>query len=260
MNGLQSDRTAAEELFNEVFAHWFVDGWTLIHAFRRVAKLGLGAETMIARSSAEFVRQFFADPEHANMYIGSPEKREESLSILAQAMIDSVVRNAAAGTDATAVVFAHSVLDGAAFDCCRISVLAAPQDWLVEVASNQVKLTAIGSSSYQDLVRQALEKYLGSLERDSLLVKVDRLFARCQPPAGWSPMRDYSYDGRRLVAFDDLRNDIIHGKGPRVIPGLDDELDYINRTTMFFMNYRYDLRIDPTYPMRRAQQQSPGGS
>jgi hypothetical protein len=93
---------------------------------------------------------------------------------------------------------------------------------------------------------------LEKLERESLPTKADRLFARCNPPAGWSPMEGYIFDRERIKLFDDQRHAIVHGKALGKSLTLfaisNENLSYIEKTGMYFMalvNYRYQLLIDP---------------
>jgi hypothetical protein len=93
-----------------------------------------------------------------------------------------------------------------------------------------------------------------------LLAKVDRLFARCNPPSGWSPMVGYVFDRERIRQFDDQRHEIVHGNAlgkPLTLFQVSDEnLLYVQKTGMFFMgliNFKYHLRIDPEYWAKAMQ-------
>ena len=249
-----------ETLFNEAFMRWVIDRWVVIHSFRRVSSAGLShAKDVVSAYSERIVREHLGAPEHAHLYIGAPEHRHESMAQLAHAVAATDIENSQASVDAASVVFAHAILDGAAFDCCRISSAIAPSDWEGYIAERQVRLTVLKEVSHEEIVRDVVEKYVAILERESLLKKVDLLFARCQPPADWSPMSNYAFDRARLEAFDHLRHDIIHGSGPRPIPSLDVELDYLGRTTFFLfglLNHRYQLKVDLSYVARRSLGQS----
>ncbi len=253
-----------KELFNETFMRWVVDDWVVIHSFRRVAKAGLPmAREAVSTYAARLVQEYVGDPRNTGIYIGDPARREESLSMLSRSMAAADIENAQAAVDAASVIFAHSILDGAAFESCRISSIAAPMDWEREVRDRQVRLGGLKDSQYEELVRDAVGKFIHSLERESLLTKVDCLLARCQPSSGWSPMGGYAFSRDRIAAFDRLRHDIIHGAGPRVIPDLEADLDYLSRTTFFFvmlLNHRYKLKVDPMYAARRPPRNRTAGN
>ncbi len=252
-----------EELFNEMFMRWVVDDWVVIHSFRRVANAGLPtAREAVSTNATRLVQEYFGDPRNAGIYIDDPAHREESLSILSSSMAAADIENAQAAVDAASVIFAHSILDGAAFECCRISSIAAPMDWESEVKERMVRPGGLKDSPYEGLVRDAVEKFVLSLDRASLLTKIDLLFARCRPPSGETLMVGYVFSRDRIVAFDRLRHDIIHGAGPRVIPSLDADLDYLSRTMFFFvglLNHRYKLKLDPLYTARRQPRNRTAG-
>jgi len=250
-----------ETFFTEAFMRWVIDRWVVIHSFRRVFRAGLSpAKPVVSAYAERIVREYLGAPENAELYIGAPEHRDETMTQLAHAMAAADIENSQASVDAASVVFAHAILDGAAFDCCRISSMIAPADWEVQIAARQVPLTVLKEASREEIVRDMVEKYVATLERESLLKKVDLLFARCQPAAGWSPMNNYAFNRARLEAFDQLRHDTIHGSGPRPIPNLDVELDYLSRTTFFLfglLNHRYQLKVDLSYIARRSFGVSP---
>jgi hypothetical protein len=103
---------------------------------------------------------------------------------------------------AAVLVFYHSLLDASVFDYCRATALHAPQDWEQDLENAQVQLLETKSNPYDQLLQTKIEERLERLERESLFTKFDRLFARCNPQPGWSPMRDYSFDRERIKQFD----------------------------------------------------------
>jgi hypothetical protein len=145
------------------------------------------------------------------------------------------------------------------YDCCRVTALHAPGDWEQDLKSKQVRLLDAKSKSYDQLLQVKVDEHLKSLERESLLFKADRLFARCNPPSGWSPMIGYTYDKGRVKSFDDQRHEIVHGKALGKSLTLfhvsDESLHYVERTGVYFLgliNFKYGLRLDP------AQLSKPG--
>lgn len=149
-------------------------------------------------------------------------------------------------------MFYHSLLDGLVFDCCRVTALHAPRDWEQDLKNTKVELLDPKSKSYDQLLQDKVGERLKTLERDSLLIKSDRLHARCNPPSDWSPMEGYAYDRERVKAFDDQRHEIVHGKALgkplTLFQASDDNVDYVLRTGFYFLlliNFKYGLRFDP---------------
>lgn len=153
--------------------------------------------------------------------------------------------------DAATIVFAHSMVDSAAMDYCRVTALHAPADWEPDLLSKQIPLDMIRGQTYDQIREAKLEQTLVELERASLREKIDRLHARCKPQRKWSPMTDYAFDPGRIGALDRLRQEIVHGDAlGKPITDVETELDYMNKTCMYFMglvNFRYRLRIDPNF-------------
>jgi hypothetical protein len=150
--------------------------------------------------------------------------------------------------NAATILFAHSMVDGAAFDYCRVTVLHAPEDWEPDISNKQVPFAVVRGASFEQIRAAKLDEVLKDLEMKSLREKIDRLHARCQPAKGWSPMNEYAFDLERIVRIDKLRQDIVHGEAlGQTIANADDEFDYMYRTCMYFMvlvNLKDNLKID----------------
>lgn len=170
---------------------------------------------------------------------------EKFLSTTVGGSVDSAVNF----LDAATILFAHSMMDGAAFDYCKVTALHAPADWESDVLNKQVPLSVVRDEPYEKIRQLKIEAALEDLEMESLRDKIDRLHARCKPEKGWSPMDGYHFDSSRIERIDRLRQDIVHGEAlGKPIDAVEDELDYINRTCMYFfglVNHHYGLKIDP---------------
>ncbi len=248
---------AAEQLFNETFRRWTAS-WVIIWSFREVAEAGLPlAKMVVSAQKAALLGKLLTDPEYEKLFLVDRQKLIEQKfgEKTAESMTSESLRHAQASVDAASLVFAHSVLDANAIDYLRVTALAAPKDWLQDVQNKQVSLEDVLRQKSDELFHQALKKRLERLERESLNTKIDVLFARCQPPPKWSPMTDYQFDPQRLQKVDKLRQDIVHGEAlGRVIPNVEQELEYLLRTTMFLMglvNFHYGLRLDPMHAARK---------
>ena len=140
----------------------------------------------------------------------APEVDEEAPIMqrwLKSAMLDTTY----AQVNAATLIFYHSILDGVVFDCLRVTALRAPSDWEKELSGMQVGLLEARDRTYEQLLRAEYYKRLAELEREALLTKVGKLFARCKPEPKWSPMHGYAYDETRIKQFDDQRHEIVHG-------------------------------------------------
>jgi hypothetical protein len=115
--------------------------------------------------------------------------------------------------DAACLIFAHSVLDSAALDWCRVCARAAPNDLLHRIDQKRFTVSEIKETSFPELQQRAIEQFFESLERESLIKKLDLMFELCRPRPGFQGLRGYRYDRDRIVALDNLRHEFVHGDG-----------------------------------------------
>lgn len=244
--------TPAEKLFAETLGR-HLRTWSTVATFRQTLEAGLvaGAQAK-ARQAEELYDLLTTDPEYGKLLVNVEEfaknvPKAQFVESGAKASVKTAINSLSAAT----ILFAHSMVDGAAFDYCRVTALHAPQDWEPDLLNKQVPLSLVREASFEDIRRMKLEAVLGDLEMESLVKKIDRLHARCRPEEGWSPMKGYAFDMDRIKRMDKLRQDIVHGDAlGQPIADVEAEFDYMQRTCMYFMglvNYRYGLRIDPAF-------------
>jgi hypothetical protein len=245
--------TEAEILFNETFVRWLQAGAIVTNFRETFTALATSTTEYLERKSTELFRSVHKDPQWRGVLVdiktgepadpGLPSDYQKLGKVAAKSIFDTSY----ASLDAAGLVFYHSLMDGVAFDYCRVTALHAPK-------ATQIPLLQAKTESYDILLRTKIDERLRSLERESLMTKINRLFARCDPPAGWSPMKGYSFDRKQIELFDEQRHEIIHGKAlgkPLSLFRISDEnLFYIQQTGMFLMglvNRKYGLKISPSY-------------
>jgi hypothetical protein len=244
--------TEAEKLFNQIFKRW-TDRQSFILSFRATSGQGMeAAKAKIRAEKVAFVADMLRGNEYDKIFIDkSAFFKETPPEKLVEIMTEETVRHAQVAVDAASIVFAHSFLDGAAFDYCRVTALVAPRDWESALDQKQIKLSEAREMAYEQVLKKKLDEFLEQLERESLLKKADLLFARCKPPEKWSPMSTYTYSRGRLEELDTYRHEVIHGDNlGKGIENAADHVDYLMRTVLFFqglVNLRYDLKLDPLY-------------
>ncbi len=153
--------------------------------------------------------------------------------------------------DAASLIFAHSVLDDAALQFCRVTAEASPNMWERFVREKKISLKEVRNSTYESLFRQKLDDYFNKLERESLMAKVQKMFEVCQPDANFRPIREFSYDKSRLESLDKLRHDIVHGTGPVAgLPNGDDDIRFMQSCLSYLMmlvHERFGVQIDERF-------------
>jgi hypothetical protein len=258
--------TEAEQLFSVTFARWLYASSVVLNFRETFTAVAASANEHLETSATELFRKMFEDPQWQGLLVdietGEPSSGKSAADYrkLGNVAAQVLFTSSYAALDAAVLVYYHSLLDASAFDYCRVTALHAPQDWEQDLKATQVPLLETKSKSYDRLLQAKLDERLERLERESLLTKVDRLFARCNPSPGWSPMVGYLFDRDRIKQFDDQRHEIVHGKAigkPLTLFQLSIEnLFYVQQTGMYLMglvNCKYGLRVAPSYLGRAAQ-------
>ena len=243
---MAGDTTAAQELFDQTFGRT-MKVQQFIWSFQSYMALGTPSATAaIADQMEKFARDFIASPN-----FGTEEQQKAALVPLdAQvrgATMDTI-HNAHIAAEAACIVFAHSLIDAAVLDYCRVSALMDVEDWGSEVLTDKITLRQARSTSIDELVRDAVEAHMKALGNKSLLAKIDVLQAVCKP-GGAEIRKGYRFDRARIKALDDLRIAIIHKDafGER-LPARGDDLAYLWETNLYLsqlITHRYGLRLTP---------------
>ena len=204
------------------------------------------AAEAIAEQTEKFARDFIASPN-----FGTEEQRIAALEPLESqvrgATLDTI-HNAHAAAEAACVVFAHSMIDAAVLDYCRVAAMLNVEDWTSEVLTNKITLGQARSTDPDVLLRDAVEAYMTRLANKSLLTKIEVLQCVCKP-GSVEIRKGYRFDRGRIKTMDDLRIAIIHKSafGERV-PSISDDLAYLWETNLYLsalISHRYGLRIGP---------------
>jgi hypothetical protein len=245
-------KNAAQQLATEIFART-LSAWNAVHTFRWIGQLGLPyAAKHAAWQHQRTTQQFATADEYKDMFmpggretlveLGFFETAAKAMTLNAMSIFNSV-------SDASSLIFAHSVLDGAALDWCRVCAIAEPDDLMPCIDKKRVALSKVKTSSFIELRDDEIKTFFASLERESLIKKLDTIFGLCRPPINFMPMNQYNYDRQRIIDLDNLRHDYVHRtiKDVRLPRGVDD-LWYLFNTTYFLLSlvhYRYGIKLDP---------------
>lgn len=251
--------TDAEKLFTETFTS-FNSRFAVISSFREISRLGLPTATLhIYDRYLELADELFNDPQHEKLFIDKQKAYETlgGVEALGSEMAQDQIRNYKASVDAASLVFAHSVVDNATLNYCFCCALVNPSDWEKFVEKKKVSIEDIKGISVDEILGKKVHEYISSLDRESLLLKADRLFQVCQPPIGFAPLHHYTYERDRLLQLDEMRHDIVHkSTSVPMLPNGDNDIWFLQQTVNFFMalvNSRYDLRINPYHMLQKQQ-------
>jgi hypothetical protein len=234
------------ELFNRTFGQT-LRAWRLIWSLQVYMQYGSSlAHVHILSSTYKTAVEIINQPDY-----GTPEERDsvaQTLPTKVAAAAAYTIQDAHAAANAACVVFAHSMLDGAIEDYCKVSALFSLNDWKEYVQQEKVTLAEVGDATFDELLRNAVLGYLKRFGNKSLPNKIEVLQSICKPGA-IEILKDYRFDGDRLRRFDLLRHNIIHNEGfGAEIDNIEKDLQYIERTSIYLsalITHRYGLQIDP---------------
>jgi hypothetical protein len=236
----------ATRLFIEVWNRLTLD-WSRILTFHQMGTIGQdSARDAIHRSNLYFVQHSLLHGEYRKL-LKDPESfvRDGLADRVPRSMTEAAVTTYRQTLDAASLVFAHSILDAAMFDCLRICALSAPKDWLAVLGEKKVGIAVVAAKPFTDLLGEAIDAELTRLERLSLLTKIDRLFQHCQPKKQVYLTNGFRFDRDRLLALDNMRHEIVHAPGkPQAFESLHQDLEFMRScgTHIFVMLHeRFDL-------------------
>src|SRR5579863_9012521 len=147
---MAGDTTAAQELFDQTFGRT-MKVQSFIWSFQLYMVHGApSAVEAIAYQAEKAARDLIAGPN-----FGTEEDQKAAL-----AGLDSQVRGATLGTihdahaaaEAACIVFAHSMIDAAVLDYCRVAAMLDVEDWLPEILTEKVTLKQARSTDLDVLL------------------------------------------------------------------------------------------------------------
>ena len=230
---------------------FIVNRINFISDVRQMALVGLPLATkQLEEQALAFARSLGSDPKYDGLIKDQKEfLRQGMADKIGSAMVENSLNNYNAAIDATSLIFAHSVLDSVAYDCCEISATIAPDDWVADIKSMKLELGDALTYERDALITANIQKLLSRIERMSLLKKIEFIFKRCPPPNKELLTESYTFDRDRLLQLDQLRHDIIHSNKPLIkLPRGDKDIYFFRQTCVFLLvllHHRYNIKINP---------------
>jgi len=245
---------AAERLFSQIFNNLF-QRQSDITTFRKLAMLGQqSAAEALSAENYQFALSILADPQYNAFFkdreavvafFGGPKEMSEKTTAKQLNLFNAAV-------DAASLVFVHSTVDAAISDLCRVTFLIDPARWHKFVEAQKVSLAILQSKHPDEIVAARLEAHLAALEKESLQKRTERLYEVCRPGREFDPISNFKYDVATLERLDRLRQEFVHGSGPRVIVDCDVELLKLLQIGMHFfamVNNAFGVKINPLFAL-----------
>ena len=216
-------------LLGEMVQRMFDELQALTTNYEYIERAMHHSSTQIVYEEVEEYRQMANIPAYDRYFHDS---RQELADGTYRTRVSGIVMNnlekALRRTAAASLVFAHSVFEGCVYDLLWMTVVAGPEDWLPLINSKHVTVSDLTAQNKDDILFRLVEERFRSLERQSVLEKIDRLFAIVSPPPNPPRFPQYVYDRARIEQIDRVRHAAVHedplGYDPR---GLKDDVHYL---------------------------------
>ncbi len=158
---------------------------------------------------------------------------------------DISIRHSKRRIDAATIVFIHSLLDATIYSLCKISHSLNSNDWTPFIKDRKIEIETVLANTKDKVIQAATEKFLISLERESIVKRSDILHAICKPTPQTKHANNFVFSKASLEAFDNLWHDIVHGQqSGREIFTIDQELNFGLKAGVYFssmVRHKYGL-------------------
>jgi hypothetical protein len=242
----------AERVISQTFMTAMTN-FAMIRSFRRIAHLGFARATpVVHKESFALAATVYEGTEYDRFFLDKPGalRAMGDQQVFGATVAENQLDRFQAGIDAASLIFAHSVLDAAALEYCRATAITSPSSWEPFVEKKQLALASIKGRDYESILQDEIRVSLETLERQSLMTKIDRLFQVCRPGSDFGGIKNYQLDRERLSQLDKLRHEVVHRPGTvRTLPRGDDDLWFLEQTSAFLLalvHMRFGLRVDST--------------
>lgn len=185
--------------------------WSSIANLRNIAKIGLEqADPIVQKKSKNFVDVFLSSQDLRTEMVSDGEDPDELAEGLPEKITKSNKQRFERSIDATSLIFGHSMLDYSTFEYCKITYHLNQEYWLNKIQNQKISISDLQKKSKDEIIEKKISEYFESFERESLVTKIDSIFAVCSPDANFDPLDDYKYDRSKILEIDRKRHDIIH--------------------------------------------------
>jgi len=262
---LEDKRKVAAGMLTQAFVD-STKGFSTVASLRRVSSsIAPYAQAAILPDATSLAQLFLTESGLRSAFGGNADLVIATLGGMegiTQGFVSQHLSAYEAAIDGASLILAHSVLDSAVYEYCRVTATARPADWESLVEGRKVAMSSLKGSCYEDLLEAKVAEFVKDFERESILKRADRLLAICQPEATSS--KGYKYSRERLQQLDDLRHSIVHGRSAYSrLPGIDNDIYFLQATNYFFYNLvmtRYQLPIDSETLLRAAHVEKQEGA
>ena len=198
-------------LFGEMVKRMFDQLPALTNNYRYVEKAMQHSSEQIVYEGVEEYRQMATIPAFDRYFASSRQEiADDTYRTRVSGIITNDLEKVLRRTAGASLVFAHSIFEGCVYDLLKMTVEAGPEDWLPLISNKQVTVSDLTTQTQDDILLGLVEERLHSLERQSVLEKIDRLFAIARPVPNRPRFPQYVYERARIEQIDQARHAAVH--------------------------------------------------
>jgi hypothetical protein len=224
------NKYSAKERYLAAFGRFFLNIFNLGIFYGTTTKfLGSGV-AKIEQEWQHTTKEAFASPDYNEFFEKNPIFSDETLRTgLCAAFAKASTRLSTQAVESATLIFAHTILDETLSECCRISFMASPKDWLQFVSERKVKLGEV--KSIKAISQKKTWEYVFELQRESINQRFDILHRVCAPRLDGAKLPTAWISREKLERFDQLRHRVIHGRRfLRKTPQIEDQIQFAKQS------------------------------
>jgi hypothetical protein len=217
-----------------------------------------------ASSNRAYVEGYFTPEMMRSLNFHPPDPNEfthERRREIANEKVKLLIRTTRGTVDSASFVFAHSILDDAATESCRIIAFANPMAWEDQFASKRHTLEEFRTRTFDEMYLNHLNSFLDNLDRNkSLAERIQLIHAKCPPSGRLEVLNEpFEYDPEQVARIDAMRRDIIHRLRITIpMETVEQDIAYAERTSIYLLRlvvdkYRLKLDLNDFFEHQKAQ-------
>jgi hypothetical protein len=172
----------------------------------------------------------------------SPEKFTEFMKEHVEATAINGLQQLETSIFDSAIVFGHAILDDVLMQCLRLGYELKPGFFTEKVAQKRVTVQDVMQNGARAALNDAIEKWLGEQNRNSVLQKFDLLLALTAPKEPNKVIEGFAYSRTKIEELDDLRHSLAHSTKLRTV--IYDDLNYLKVATNFALGLLTEIGAD----------------
>lgn len=247
---MSKDITEIEKIFSRYFFDQYLVQWSAIWSFRTLSGFSFSKGVDDYEKYTIETMELFRPGEVFSKTIKDPKSywnSDEPIKAIRK-QVRSTLENSEIMIDCWTLVFAHSVLDDFALKMNQIAFEIDSNLFIRFIEEQKVKVKDVVDDA-SNSIKVKLDKWIESLENESLLRKVDVIYLVCNDSKKPVSEGNYAFNRKRLEQIDKTRHEIIHSPDvSRSIPNVEDDLHFLFRTGAHFvylMHKNFGLRTIP---------------